>query len=91
MSTQTVTLRLVLEGQEARAEVRGTAEDVKKLEGAPKAQGAGAKSVAREQAAAAKAEKEGAMAGADDADDDAPEVPKKFLIIAIIYILHIHR
>ena len=55
MSTQTVTLRLVLEGQEARAEVRGTAEDVKKLEGATKAQGAGAKSVAREQAAAAKA------------------------------------
>ena len=36
------------------------------------------------QAAAAKAEKEGAMAGADDADDDAPEVPKIILIIAYV-------
>jgi hypothetical protein len=40
------------------------------------------------QAAAAKAEKEGAMAGADDADDDAPEVPKKNLIIAYVGRFH---
>ena len=40
------------------------------------------------QAAAAKAEKEGAMAGADDADDDAPEVPKKILIIAYVGRFH---